>query len=247
MLKKILDNRDGAERKWASLDMAEEVKGAFGEAWTQENFFWAMTILDSRSIWWGGKRNLVPLLDLINCQDGPEGSTVHKTELDGDGVNAVTLAPWNFGEGEQVFENYGQPNHVYFMYHGFVLEENAYDCSLMISGIHETDEGIKGKDMEDVKQKLIAGGFRSYSPEFCVSPASIEEEVKKLLTFLEIKNGRMAAARDVNEYVDRELSKYRGGEGGDSYADKCMGKIVQNEKRMLALVKEFMKVRGDEL
>jgi hypothetical protein len=34
---------------------------------------------------------------------------------------AVTYAPWGFAEGEQVFENYGQPNHIYYMYHGFSL------------------------------------------------------------------------------------------------------------------------------
>jgi hypothetical protein len=27
-----------------------------------------------------------------------------------------------------VFEHYGQPNHIYFMYHGFVLPDNVFDC-----------------------------------------------------------------------------------------------------------------------
>ncbi len=31
--------------------------------------------------------------------------------------------------GEQLFENYGQPNHIYFMYHGFVLPDNSHDCA----------------------------------------------------------------------------------------------------------------------
>ena len=74
---------------------------AFGKAWTVENYSWAMTVLDSRSIWWSGMRHLVPLLDLINCQEGPAGSTVHATNLDSGGENAVTLAPWSFKEGEQ--------------------------------------------------------------------------------------------------------------------------------------------------
>lgn len=52
------------------------------------------------------------LLDLINCKEGPPGSTVHATDLDGSGDNAVTLAPWSFREGEQVYENYGQPNYM---------------------------------------------------------------------------------------------------------------------------------------
>ena len=32
----------------------------------------------------------------------------------------------------KVFENYGQPNYIYFMYHGFILSEeaggNSHDC-----------------------------------------------------------------------------------------------------------------------
>lgn len=35
---------------------------------------------------------------------------------------------WDFAPGEQVFEHYGQPNHIYFMYHGFVLPLNEFDC-----------------------------------------------------------------------------------------------------------------------
>jgi hypothetical protein len=30
--------------------------------------------------------------------------------------------------GDQLFENYGQPNHIYFLYHGFSLLSNSHDC-----------------------------------------------------------------------------------------------------------------------
>lgn len=33
-----------------------------------------------------------------------------------------------FVAGEQVFENYGQPNHIYFLYHGFSIQNNSHDC-----------------------------------------------------------------------------------------------------------------------
>jgi hypothetical protein len=36
---------------------------------TRETYFWAISILDSRSIWWQGQRHLVPMLDFINCQE----------------------------------------------------------------------------------------------------------------------------------------------------------------------------------
>ncbi|CAN0022489.1 unnamed protein product, partial [Heterosigma akashiwo] len=93
-----------------------------------ELFRWAQHILDTRSIWWGGERHLVPLLDMINCREGPDPEAIHRTDLDTSGRFADTLAPWDFEEGEEVFENYGQPNHIYFVYHGFALEENAHDC-----------------------------------------------------------------------------------------------------------------------
>ena len=102
--------------------------GALRGAWTLENYLWAATILDSRSIWWDGIRHLVPLLDLINCKELTDKNAIHKTELDDSMANAITRSPDDFQENEQVFENYGQPNHIYFMYHGFVLESNSHDC-----------------------------------------------------------------------------------------------------------------------
>lgn len=34
----------------------------------------------------------------------------------------------DFAPGAQVFENYGQANHIYFQYHGFALRNNSHDC-----------------------------------------------------------------------------------------------------------------------
>ena len=44
----------------------------------------------------------------------------------------IYVVGWNFNKGEQLFENYGQPNHIYFTYHGFSLppKENSHDCVL---------------------------------------------------------------------------------------------------------------------
>ncbi len=50
---------------------------------TFENYRWAHAILDSRAIWWNGERHLVPMLDLINCAEGPSNpQRVHATRLD---------------------------------------------------------------------------------------------------------------------------------------------------------------------
>eukprot|EP00605_Chrysophyceae_sp_TOSAG23-4_P000492 GSChrysophyteH1.ASY1.ANO1.551.1 assembled CDS len=95
-----------------------------------ENYRWAQAILDSRSIWWDGSRHLVPMLDFINCVEGPDASRIHSTNTDSSKTYAITNASWDFAKGDQLFENYGQANYIYFMYHGFALPvgENSNDC-----------------------------------------------------------------------------------------------------------------------
>ena len=119
------------------ISTVKEVKNFFPPGFlTFENYEWASVIMDSRSIWWGGKRHLVPMLDFINCIEGPDPTKVHSTLLQESMLSgfsesyAVTKAGWAFKEGEQLFENYGQPNHIYFTYHGFSLKNgaNSHDC-----------------------------------------------------------------------------------------------------------------------
>jgi hypothetical protein len=90
---------------------------------------WVAGILNSRMIWWDNSPHLVPMLDMINCRQGPPPyeRRVHQTTRRGD--KAVTHAPWRYAKGEQIFENYGQPNPTYFQYHGFVIHPNVHDCS----------------------------------------------------------------------------------------------------------------------
>jgi len=65
---------------------------------------------------------------MVNCKEGPDPNRIHSTAVDPTGLFAVTQAKWDFETNEQVFENYGQPNWIYLLYHGFVLRENAFDC-----------------------------------------------------------------------------------------------------------------------
>ena len=97
------------------------------EVYTFENYLWAHTILDSRSIWWGGERHLVPMLDFVNCKAGTNTTRVHSTRENEKG-EAITLADRSFRNGSEIFEDYGQPNHIYFLYHGFTLFPNHHDC-----------------------------------------------------------------------------------------------------------------------
>lgn len=67
-------------------------KASDREVFNFENYRWATAILDSRSIWWGGERHLVPLLDFVNCAQGPSAHVVHSTALDDSQKYAVTRA-----------------------------------------------------------------------------------------------------------------------------------------------------------
>jgi len=131
------------------------------EVLTFQHYAWAMVVLDSRAIWWQGARHLVPMLDFINCKEN-HGQTmlrVHSTVLDDSGLFANTKAGGNFSAGEQVFENYGQPNHIYFQYHGFSLGTedggNSHDCLHFEFNITK-DEGalIDWKQAKPILEKL---------------------------------------------------------------------------------------------
>eukprot|EP00750_Incisomonas_marina_P004003 INCI13432.4.p1 GENE.INCI13432.4~~INCI13432.4.p1 ORF type:complete len:841 (-),score=130.41 INCI13432.4:2707-5055(-) len=100
------------------------------ELFTYERYKWAHVILDSRSIWWDNQAHLVPLLDLINCRPRRQPSAEsYETEMDAAGKNAVAVASEPFAAGEDFFEDYRQPNYVYFLYHGFVLSDHGADGS----------------------------------------------------------------------------------------------------------------------
>ncbi|GMH80612.1 hypothetical protein TL16_g08620 [Triparma laevis f. inornata] len=245
----ILKNQGKIKRNFQGVSGDVAVLEAFGKAWTVENYSWAMTVLDSRSIWWSGMRHLVPLLDLINCQEGPAGSTVHATNLDSGGKNAVTLAPWSFKEGEQVFENYGQPNHIYFLFHGFVLQSNAHDCSLIMASVGPNDGGAR--DMDELKRRMEEGGFNSYSAEFCVNEKNVKEETENLMNFLSIKDGLTKVDASVGvEHVEAQLKKYPEVEplaDDAGFDEKCMRSLVEGEKKMLGLVLAELQGRKDEL
>jgi len=102
------------------------------ETFTRARYLWAHSILDSRAIWMNGERNLVPMLDMVNCGEGPDTTRVHRSDhkqTDEDPMGQCeTRASWSFKKGDQVLENYGQPNNIYFKYHGFIIEGNSHDC-----------------------------------------------------------------------------------------------------------------------
>ncbi|CUF24878.1 membrane-associated protein, putative [Bodo saltans] len=137
-----------------------------------ENYVWAQGILNTRMIWWDGVPHLVPLLDMINCRQGPKGHRVHSTKR-GASNRADTYAPWEFQSGDQVFENYGQPNPTYFLWHGFAMEPNMHDCAQVVPSPVSFWSKATRVHQEAVQRLQLS------RPEFCVRP-----DASKLEEFL---------------------------------------------------------------
>ena len=163
----------------------------------------------TRSIWWGGKRHLVPLLDLVNCLDSSNDLVeAHQTSLEGH--YAVTNATSVYKRGQQVFENYAQPNYIYFMHHGFILEQNSHDCALFKDlSISKSDLGTR--TVEEIRSRLIRTGFptASFNPTFCIKDSSSLDSVAN---FVRIKLGKEGGdsrgmGRDVEDFIRQALKK----------------------------------------
>lgn len=161
------------EIKFNSLNRNEIITNFFSDEakqknienpFTYENYLWATAILDSRSIWWNGKRHLVPLLDFVNCQF--RESKVHSTVLDNTGNYAITKADQNYSIGEEVTENYGQPSYIYLTYHGFTLLPQGID--------EDNDEKLSLPDYECVPFSI------DFSPEE-ITQLSNNSKVSKFL------------------------------------------------------------------
>lgn len=145
---------------------------------TETRFSWATAVLDSRSIWWSGQRHLVPLLDMVNCADFGVGHAAHRTDLvpSDSGPAALTRASWAFHNGDQVVENYAQPNYIYLLYHGFVLHTNTHDCAHVV--LATTDriaiDALPHVRKRALMERLEALAFRTWTPELCVDPRSAD-------------------------------------------------------------------------
>lgn len=144
-------------------DFFDGLKDVNGNAvFTLERYLWATAILDSRAIWWSGRRHLVPMLDFINCEEHKsDPKRVHATVLDGTEQYAITKSGTSYEAGDQLFENYGQPNHIYYLYHGFTLEENTHDCvSFEIAFNNKEWQALKSHGMTEYLEVRYLGYTR---------------------------------------------------------------------------------------
>eukprot|EP00759_Apiculatamorpha_spiralis_P053224 PhF_6_TR6130/c0_g1_i1/m.9085/K19199/SETD3; histone-lysine N-methyltransferase SETD3 len=160
------------------------------EYFTWDNYKWALGILNTRMIWWDFEPHLVPMLDMINCKEGPAPGVVarpHRTFS--EHVYAVTKAPWGFNVGDEVFENYGQNNPYYFYSHGFVLQPNSVDCASL------NIPGPKNKEMSELFRK-----YELYRAERCIAPDSVR--IDGLLPTVRVLAMRKSEMRELKNRKD---------------------------------------------
>eukprot|EP00928_Gymnodinium_smaydae_P063965 TRINITY_DN47416_c0_g1_i1.p1 TRINITY_DN47416_c0_g1~~TRINITY_DN47416_c0_g1_i1.p1 ORF type:complete len:520 (+),score=128.99 TRINITY_DN47416_c0_g1_i1:566-2125(+) len=198
MFSEVQDFKAEVERKYA--DVKREVFDRYSDdllpsEFTFEKYQWAYAVLSSRSIWWDGERHLVPMLDIINCKQGPKGSRVHSTKLDATRRFADTYAAWEFRKDEQLFEEYGQPNHVYFKYHGFSLVDNSFDCVRVLLAV---------ADGSSAASKLRDAGFGGNSVMACLKPGEAPSD--RVMAWARIAHGKRSREQ-VEKLLRREAKK----------------------------------------
>eukprot|EP00755_Sulcionema_specki_P029283 Sspe_Gene.91836::Locus_63471_Transcript_1_1_Confidence_1.000_Length_1072::g.91836::m.91836 len=142
------------------------------EHYTWENYKWAQSITNTRSIWFDGRPNLVPFLDMINCKEGRNPKKVHRTYREGE--YATTYAPWTFRRGDQVFENYGQSNFIYLYHHGFAIHPNSHDCAML------RPMDLTSTKLETKRDIITELGLDPHK-DFCVKAGNVPREFMQLM------------------------------------------------------------------
>eukprot|EP00939_MAST-03C_sp_MAST-3C-sp1_P000883 g883.t1 len=182
--------------------------GVFNET----SYRWATAVLDSRAVWWDGKRHLVPLLDFVNSiesshyrrkapiepggtdnDDNVRVATAYDfhwdtAEVNGDGV-VVARAQRDYDPGEALDECYGLSNWELFLYHGFVVVSsrttdrgNPYDCFQTRFALDDSDPLFDSK-----QRSLQRRGMYSTTLRLCLAPG--REYPSEMWTFLRIQHG----------------------------------------------------------
>ena len=198
------------------------------------------------------------MLDLINCGEGineyGEVTRAHQTDFV-DNL-AVTRANKSYKKGEQVFENYAQPNYIYWAYHGFALDENSHDCAIIQMTINTEITATMSAEERKVydsivESRLVENGFSSLNPTFCIrDDMTVLNSVANYFRVRENMPGDNQGLQKDAAALVRDEFKYRLGRyeaigdrfGDDSSADalpyplQAMKKIIEAEKDVIARV-----------
>ena len=128
-------------------------------------FAHAIALVDSRALTIQGRKYLVPFADMFNCEfdqterDHESGANFLKYHILGKETFDVR-ADRATTAGGQVFEDYGDnPSAVYLEHHGFVAQDNQFDCVLVEL------PPVRSRRKGDIRRLL-----RLQPPRSCVAP-----------------------------------------------------------------------------
>jgi len=143
----------------------------------------------------------------------------------------------SFAYGDQVVENYGQPNYIYFLYHGFVLENNTHDC-VLFKTLRIDKNNVDTENFQNITNQLNINGFTSLNPTFCIKDS---ESLQKIETFLRIKFGKEDVREELTFIlqermvrIDTALQQMEGIKKGTTEKEKTMIDFVKSEEKMIS-------------
>lgn len=137
-------------------------------------YLWARFLVNSRAFSLNGKRYLVPFADFFNGRgqqqtrahdNGQHFLRYHVLQDAGMMIKADRATP----HGHQVFEDYGDDdNYVYFLYHGFLMSDNAFDCAAIRLPRLEDNEADT-PDVREQKNRALQHFHIENGPLSCIT------------------------------------------------------------------------------
>lgn len=175
---KITSQKEKIEEKYEVL--RKEILNVYSrsfpaEVFTYKNYLWVCALFESHVYDIDGKMNLLPMIDLVNAEPNPDKNKTITLRVSEDGKYIEMLSNKDFKKKEQVFVDYGEPNHRLFTKYGFVLENNIHDCYYMPLWVFADDKKYKEKT-----EILNKKGYFGEVEEFCINTDSLNtnEEFK---------------------------------------------------------------------
>ena len=182
------------------------------------DYAWAVAVVGSRALSMSGTKYLVPFADMFNyaphheereANNGAEFLRYHKVQRGNFNVFADRACT----SGNQLVEDYGDnTNSLYINHHGFVVEENPFDCVEL--------DMPKINRKEKLRYKLATRMHLNTRPPVCIQPG--KKHLPKVLT------DHFKALAFSDDWVDKclkWLGKDNTKQPSEGAYNKCFSKV----------------------
>eukprot|EP01062_Namystynia_karyoxenos_P011945 TRINITY_DN14290_c0_g1_i1.p1 TRINITY_DN14290_c0_g1~~TRINITY_DN14290_c0_g1_i1.p1 ORF type:complete len:475 (+),score=205.15 TRINITY_DN14290_c0_g1_i1:83-1507(+) len=212
-------------------------KRVVAEHYSLELWKWAHACLSTRAWHMQGVQYMVPGAGMFNHAMDDEDLrydwrkdtghrsqkflTYHKIE----GERAVVLSDRSVRKGEQAFESYGDNrNSIYFNYHGFVPDENPYDCYSYQLPAQAVTGGAEAR-----QAKLDALRAAQFPVRICVHAGEVPEQLLLFFSIAALKDED--AARCSSKRSFSAVAKCAGWAGHKRRALRRLGEALESEAK----------------